>query len=843
VNNLVRDIGYALRQLRNSPAFTATAVLTLALGIGANTAVFTLVHEVLLKSLPVTNPGGLYRLGDKYNCCIEGDLQENWSMFSYPMYESLRDHTPEYEQLAASQTNRPDLSVRRQSSGAAESFSGELVSGNYFSTLGVRAFAGRMIAPADDQPGAPPVAVISYRAWQEKYGLDPSLVGSNVNINGIPMTLAGVASPGFYGDRRESDPPDFWMPLSLEPTLNRENSMLRAPGVGWLYIIGRLRPGASADAVSAHVTAELQQFLATPGNFHPQPKPDELKKQAVRVTSGAAGFNAMEDEYRRGLYILLAASGVILLIACANVANLLLARGAATRFRTSLQLAVGASRGRIIRGRLTESLVLSVFGGLAGLLLAYYASRGMVLLAFRGARFVPVSPAPSLPVLGFTFIVAMLTGIIFGVAPAWVASRSDPADALRSASRSTHDAASSGQKMLVVVQAALSLALLTVAGLLTLSLRNLQGQEFGFERQGRLLVEMSPATAGYTQERLPALYQQLEEQFQRVPGVISASLSLYTAQQGNNWGEGIHILGRPATEQNGSSWDRVSAHYFETIGTPIVRGRGFTEQDTATSQRVAVVSESFAAKFFPNTDPIGQHFGKGEADHAGDYEIVGVAKNAKYGDASRGPRVMFFVPLAQTIHHAQPMDEHVETASMYMGTIELHVAADPRSFERAVRRTLAAVDPNLAPLSIRTFDELIQMRTNQNILISRLSAIFGMLALLLASIGLYGLTAYQVTQRTSEIGIRMALGADRPSIVRLVLRGAFLLVTVGLVLGAGLSLLGGRLLASQLFGVGSFEPAILVGAVAALALCALLASILPARRAAGIDPIRALRME
>ena len=685
--------------------------------------------------------------------------------------------------------------------------------------------------------------MISYRAWQEKYGLDPSLVGSSVTINGIPMTLAGVAAPGFYGDRRESDPPDFWMPLSLEPALARENSMLRVPGVGWLYIIGRLRPGTTLEKVSAHVTAELQQFLGTPGNFHPQPKPEELKKQVVRVTSGAGGVNAMEDEYRRGLYLLLAASGVILLIACANVANLLLARGAATRFRTSLQLAIGASRGRIIRARLTESLMLSIFGGIAGLLLAYYASRAMVLLAFRGAHFVPVSASPSLPVLGFTFAVALLTGVVFGVAPAWVASHSDPADALRSASRSTRDAAGRGQKSLVVVQAALSLALLTVAGLLTQSLRNLQGQQFGFERQGRLIVQISPETAGYTQERLTGLYQQLEEQFSRVPGVISTSLSLFTAQQGNNWGEGIHILGHPATENSGSSWDRVSTHYFESIGTPIIRGRGFNDRDTATSQHVAVVSEAFAAKFFPNANPIGQHFGKGEADHAGDYEIVGVSKDTKYGDASRKARVMFFVPLVQTINYSQNMDEHVELASMYMGTLVLHVAADPRSFEREVRRTLASVNSNLAPLSIRTFDDLIQMRTNQNILISRLSAIFGLLALLLASIGLYGLTAYQVTQRTSEIGIRMALGADRGSILKLVLRGAFLLVTVGLVLGAGLSMLSGKMLASQLFGVGSFEPVILVGAILALGLCALLASILPARRAAGIDPMRALRTE
>jgi predicted permease len=843
MKTLIHDVRYGWRQLRKTPAFTITAVLTLALGIGANTAVYTLVHEVLLKSLPVENPGGLYRLGDAYNCCIEGDMMENWTMFSFPAYEYLRDHTPEFTAMAASQTGRPDLSVRRQGAQEAQSFNGELVTGNYFSTLGVRAAAGRLISPQDDQIGAPAVAVISYKAWQEKYGGDPSLVGSSLSINGIPSTLIGVAGPGFYGDRRESDPPDFWMQLSLEPVLNRENSIIRSPSTSWLYVFGRLKPGSRPEQVSAHVTSEMQTFIEEQAHYIPTPKPEDIKKQQVKVASAAGGVNAMEDEYRKGLYILLGAAGVILLIACANVANLLLARGAATRFRTSLQLAVGAPRVRIIRGKLTESLLLSLLGGAAGLLLAYYASKAIVLLAFRGADFVPISASPSLPVLAFTFAVALLTGIIFGIAPAWVASRADPADALRGAVRSTRDSAGTGQKSLVVVQAALSLALLTVAGLLTKSLSNLQNQQFGFERQGRLLVQINPATAGYTQERLLGLYQTLEDRFQHMPGVISESLALYTAQQGNNWGEGIHILGKPDIPHSGSSWDRVSTHYFETIGTPIVRGRGFTERDTATSQRVTVVSEAFVQKFFPNTSPIGQHFGKGDVSHAGDYEIVGVSKDAKYGNASGQPRVMFFIPLVQTMHYSEKMDEVVETASMYMDTIALHVTGNPRNFESQVRRTLAEIDPNLTPLTMRTFDDLIQIRTNNNTLIARLSAIFGLLALLLASIGLYGLTAYQVTQRTGEIGIRMALGANRVNIIKLVLRGAFLLVAIGLAAGAVLALVGGKVLASQLFGVTAFEPLILTAAVLALGFCALLASVLPARRAAGVDPMRALRTE
>jgi predicted permease len=591
------------------------------------------------------------------------------------------------------------------------------------------------------------------------------------------------------------------------------------------------------------MTSELQQYLSVPSNTTQHQDLTQLKKQVVHVSSGASGVNAMEDEYKRGLYLLLAASAVILLIACANVANLLLARSTAMRVRTSLQLAIGASRGRIIRAKLTESVLLSALGGTAGLLLAYFASRAMVALAFRGANFVPVSTAPSLPVLGFTFLVSLATGVIFGVAPAWIASRSDPAEALRGATRSMRDTSALPQKALVVVQAALSLVLLVVAGLVTQSLRNLQNQDFGFTKQGRILVQINPSSVGYTQERLTGLYQQLEDRFSHMPGVLHESLSLYTAQQGNNWGESVYVPGRAHQNNDGSSWDRVSAHYFETIGTPIIRGRGFLESDTATSQRVAVVNEAFVRKYFPNADGVGQHFGKDEASHAGDYEIVGVAKDAKYQNAALPARSMFFVPLAQTIKYETVVDQMVESSSMYMGTIELHVAGDPGSFGPQIRQTLAGVDQNLTPLSINSFEEQIQIRTNQNTLISRLSSVFGLIALLLASIGLYGLTAYQVARRTGEIGIRMALGANRINILKLVLRGAFLQVALGLVIGIPLVFFSGKLLASQLYGVGKFDPLILTLAIAVLALCALAASILPARRAAIIEPMQALRAE
>jgi predicted permease len=413
---------------------------------------------------------------------------------------------------------------------------------------------------------------------------------------------------------------------------------------------------------------------------------------------------------------------------------------------------------------------------------------------------------------------------------------------LRGINRSTRDTSALPQKSLIVLQAALSLVLLSVAGLLAQSLRNLENQEFGFERQGRLIVQMDPIAAGYTQERLTGLYQQMTDRFSHLPGVITASLSLYTAQQGNNWGEEIFIPGNTQKDL-GSSWVRVSAHYFETIGTPMVRGRGIGEQDTATSQHVAVINESFARKYFPNQDPIGKHFGKDQQTHASDYEIVGVAKDAKYQDASKPARPMFFVPLPQKIKYETLSDQRVEDGSMYMGSLELHVAGDPDTFASDVRRIMAEIDPNLTPLSIRSFAEQVKIHTSTRTLMARLSSSLGILALVLASIGLYGVTAYRVARRTSEVGIRMTLGATRRDIVALILRGAFSQVGLGLLIGVPLVFLVGRLVSSLLFGVGSFSTLVLVGAISVLGCCALLATVLPALRAAAIEPVEALRTE
>jgi predicted permease len=837
VETLIQDVRYGLRMLAKNPAFTAVAVLTLALGIGANTAIFTLVDAVMLKSLPVANPQELYRVGNDDNCCVIGGFQGNWGIYSYSLYQQFREHTPEFSQMAAFQGGLGDLSVRRGgASRPAEAYAGEFVSGNYFTMFGISASAGRLIAPADDRPGAPPVAVMSYRAWQQHFGFDPSVIGATFIINTMPFTVAGIAPPGFFGDTLRSDPPDFWLSLSTEPALNGQYSVLNHADMHWLYIIGRLKPGAQPASVQSELTAEVQHWQGAQPDLTAQNR-SELGKQHIVLAPGGGGVARLQADSTMGLRLLMAISGLVLLIACANIANLMLARGAARRTETAIRTALGAPRRRLIRQMLTESVLLAVLAGATGLLVAWSGARAILEIAFRGASYVPISPNPSLPVLGFAFAVSLVTGIIFGVAPAWVASRCDPAEALRGAGRSTHDRSSLPRKSLVVLQVALSEVLLIGAGLLTQTLRNLENQKFGFETQGRIIVRVDPTLAAYKPEQLYALYQQLRQRLTQIPGVLSAAYSLYSPMQDENWATDIPIEGRPSDERDNASFDRVSPHYFETIGTRLLRGRVITEEDTPTSPQVAVINQTFARKYLPNQDPIGKHLGFLKPS---EFEIVGVVEDAKYMDA-RGPAYpTFFLPFLQTAK--DPKLSWLER-SQYMGDIELRVAGRPENLNAEVRRTLAGIDPNLTVLDMKSLSEQVAQNFNQERLAARLTELFGALALILACVGLYGVTAYSVARRTNEIGIRMALGADRKSVLALVLRGALGLIVLGLAIGIPAALAGGRVLASLLYGVKGWDPLTLGLGAVALALCALVAAFVPARRGTKVDPIIALRYE
>ena len=843
------DIKFALRQFAKSPGFAATVILTISLGIGANTAIFTLVHAILLKSLPVANPASLYRVGDLDDCCVNGGfINDNgdFDLFSYDLYRHLQDTTPEFEQLAAFQSGQNMMNVR-VGNATAKAERTEYVSGNYFSTFGVGAYTGRMFQPSDDLPGAAPVAVISYAAWQAAHAGDRNVVGATFFIQSHPVTIVGIAPPGFFGDRINDNPPAFWIPLNAEPVLEGETTLLKVAESNWLYALGRLKPGVAPKALEAKISASLRQWLSTQPAYTLNGNDKEIPKQHVVLTPGGGGIQNLQQNTGDGLHLLTWISALVLLVACANIANLLLARGTARRAETSIRTALGAERSALIRQALTESVLLSVAGGIIGIAIAYMGARMILTLAFPEATQMPIDASPSPIVLGFAFLLSLATGIAFGIVPAWISSHADPAEALRGMNRSTGDRSLLPQKTLIVLQSALSLVLLVGAGLMTQTLRNLEKQKFGITTANRYVIHIDPMGAGYNLETIGAVNQRIEDEFKALPGMKSVGLALYSTLEGNNWGESVFVEGRPAPgpeEHNGSSWDRVSPQFFQTIGQPVIRGRGFTEQDTASSRMVAVVNQEFVKKFFPKEDPIGRHFGVFDQKYSSNFEIVGIVADAKYTNPRDSVRPMYFRPMTQFNRNVTGRQFFMaESRSLYPNSITLQYAGDAASLESMVRRTLANINPDLTMISFKSLDYQVADNFNQERLITRLTGLFGLLALALASVGLYGITAYSVARRTGEIGLRMALGANRHDVVVMVLRRAILLVALGLAIGIPVALVGGRLMRSQLYGVRAYDPLTLAGAVLVLAAAAALAGFIPARRAASIEPMNALRQE
>jgi predicted permease len=827
-------------------------VLTLALGIGGTTAIFTLIHAVMLRSLPVADPATLYRVGDGDNCCVEGGPQDRWDMVSFPLFERLKAETPEFQQVAGVQAGMGRLSVRRERvETAARPLRSQYVTGNYFSTLGVGAFGGRVFTEDDDKPASAPVIVLSHHTWQSTYGADTSVVGSTFVLDGHPFAVIGVAAPGFFGETLRSDPADMWIPLQQEPTINAGNSLLRQPVSAWLRMIGRLRPGASIEGMSPRLTAVLRQWMqhdsGYPANWMPEIT-RVLPKQVMNVVPAGAGVAVMKEEYGRSLQILFGVCGLVLLIACANVANLLLARGVARRGQTAIRMAVGASRREIVMQALMESVLLAIGGAIAGLVVAIGASRLLLALAFQSAHFLPISTAPSLLVLGFAFALALITGVIFGAAPAWFATRTDPADALRGSGRGNSDRSSFARKALLIVQATFSVVLVAGATMLARSLNKLEHQDFGYQVPGRVEVALNTPPASYSQAQLAALYRQLEERLKRLPGIQAAGLAMYNPLT-DNWGEMILVEGHPLPkmeDESGASWDRVSANYLQDLGVSTLRGRGFSAADNESSELVAVVNEAFVKRFFKNgEEPLDHHFGIDLPENAGMFRIVGVVRDAKFAGwgLSKPARPMFYVPLAQSATYKNELMKTLETRSHFIDGIMLVTNATPGALEPLLTRALAEVDPNLTITSVRTMQQQIDLSFNQERAVASLAGLFGIVALLLAAVGLYGVTAYTVAQRTQEIGIRMALGADRVNVVQMVLAGASKRVLLGLLLGIPLAIVAGRLISAQLYGVSSWDPMALGIAAVALSISAFFAAVIPARRAASISPMKALRTE
>jgi len=851
IERLFQDVRYALRRLRRAPAFTVTATLTLALGIGATTSIFTLVHAVLLKSLPVSNPDQLVRLGKEAECCVEGGYfrEKDYSLVSYELYTHFRDDTKGFEEMAAFQADGNFLAIRRaHDARAAESYFGEFVSGNYFAMFGVSAYAGRALTMSDDESGAPPAAMMSYRVWQQTYGLDPSVIGGEFNINGKPFTIVGVTPPGFFGDTLKSMPPDFFLPLATEPLIHGDSSILKHADAAWLEIIGRIQPGADVRSIEAQMQVELHQWLRSHLSELYADAALDIPKQVLHLSPGGAGITSMRQQYEDWLRILMIVSGFVLLIVCVNVANLMLVRSLERRQQMALSMALGAQPMRLVRGALTESLVLSLLGGALGLEVAYAGSRLILHFTFETMRAVPISTSPSIPVLLFAFGISLLTGIAFGIAPAWMAAHADPAQALRGANRSTRRVGSLPRKTLVVLQLALSLVLLSAAGLLTAALRNIEHQNFGFELDGRIIIHIDPVLAGYKPQQLELLYRRIHDSFTNLPGVASVACVQYSPMSGDSWSEPISVegkleLGRNADTEAG--WARVMPGFFDVIGNPIVKGRPIDERDKAGAQHVAVINEAFARKFFKNEDPIGKHFGQGGMEYANNYEIVGVARNARYLaynlEKPVGP--FFFLPNTQSTSYPDSFAASTDVRSHYLHDLVVRMRPGATLSESLARSTLASVDPNLAIVRMQMLSDQVANTFSQQRLISRLTSLFGILALVLASIGIYGVTAYNLASRTSEIGMRVALGAHRSDIFALILRGSFLLVSFGLLLGIPIALGVGRFLGSQLYGLNQYDPMVLSAAGATLVLSALLAAFVPAYRGSSISPMQALRSE
>ena len=835
---LFKDIRYGLRGLLKRKAFAAIAVLTLALGIGANTAIFTLVNAVMLKSLPVDKPEELVLFSDTTS---EGtSLQDSpgtgkWERFSYASYEYLRDHNQSFQDVAAFRSGESRLSVRRtdQQGSAAARASGHLVTGNYFSVLGVRAMRGRVLTPEDDKPGAAPAAVLCHRYWEQQLGSDPSIVGKNLIINGTNFTVVGITPPEFFGTRVRR-PPDFWLPLSFHPQIELRPSFLTNKEAYWLMIMGRLKPGVTMDQAQASVNLALQQHLTKEaGSQLTEERQKGIQNTYVTLVSGEGGISGLRRAYSKPLQMLMAIVGMVLLIACANVGSLLLSRAASRRAEISLRMALGATRLRIIRQLLTESMLLAGLGGLCGVLLAQWGVYVLVGLVAKGT---PLDTKPDVAVLAFTAGVSLIAGLLFGLIPAVQASRTNLSSAMKEKNRMRSGFLRlSLSSLMVVMQVGLSMVLLTGAGLFARSLVKLQNEDVGFDRNNVLLLGIDARLAGYKPTELAGLYQQLIERLSSLPQVRNVSMATYAPMSGTRRSSSIEVPGY--TPQPGEDRDvqdiLAGPKYAETLGIPLLRGREIEVRDTAASPRIAVVNSTFAERYFPGQNPIGRSFTfDDETDDGALLEIVGVVGDIKSDDAREKPEATVYRPIVQ-----------IPEQGAYSCTIHIRTLSDPTPLTPQVRQMINQIDDKLPIFSVTTLDEQMRNNLDQERLIAQLVSFFGALALILACIGLYGVMAHGVARRTNEIGIRMALGARGGNIAWMILRETLYLVLAGLLIGVPAALLGARLISSQLFGLSATDPLTLIAAAIVLTLVALLAGYLPARRAARVNPLSALRYE
>jgi predicted permease len=835
MNGLVQDLRYAVRQLRKSPAFTAVAIVTLALGIGANTAIFTVVNGLLLKMLPVRDPQQLVVIGDPTRAQQRSNGTPRTDVFSYPLYKELRDRNAVFNGLCAAASDHHIGVEAGQGQLPDEKIFGRMVSGNYFAVLGLEPAAGRLLSDADDTTeGANPVVVLSYEYWQRKFALSSAILGKDIRLNGNPFNVIGVAPAGFVGDV-VGEQMALFVPLSMQPQIVRGHHWRNAGNSSWLSLIGRLKPDLSPAQAEANLNTVFRQVQK--GDYGAALSSDDrnaIRDAHISVAKGGGGVSSLRGDYRIPLLLLMGIVGLVLLIACVNVANLLLSRAASRSREIALRLAVGANQRRLLQQLLTESVLLGLLGGMAGSLLAIWGVRLLVELLGSDTT-LPL--APDWRVLAFTITISLLTGIAFGIIPALQSLRVRVLPGLKDANRATPAPGSRFTlgKSLIAGQVALSLLVLFSAGLLVRSLQKLMTQNFGYERNHLVIARLDPTGAGYTTENMKLLAQQLVARLMEAPGVRAVTYSTNGLFAGTESGDAIIVPGFNASRPSdrNAMEDYVGPDYFSVVGIPIFAGRGIEAQDTAASTRVAVVNEAMAKRYFAGQNPIGRQFQIDDPDWLPrPITIVGISHDAK--DHSSGIRddvkPRFYLAFQQTPDPIQIV-------------LEVQVSGAPSNALSNVLAQIKASDPRLPISFIQTLDSLVTDSAGNQIALAKLSTFFAGLALLLACVGLYGVMSYTVARRTREIGVRMALGARRVDVLQLVLRESMLLVAIGLATGIPLALASTRILHSFLFGLKSTDPVSLIAVIVLLGMVAAVAGFIPARRAARINPMVALRYE
>jgi predicted permease len=834
MSGLLQDIRYALRQLKKSPAFTTVAVLTLAVGIGANTAVFTAANALLIRMLPVKDPQHLLAIGDPAHPNHRSDGTPRTDVFSYPLYKELRDRSVVFTGLLAAASDH-DIEVDTEHGRTFDKkMNGRMVSGNYFAVLGVKPAAGRLLSEADDSAdNANPVVVLGYEYWRSKFALSPSIVGEDIRLNGYPFTVVGVAPGGFDGDV-VGERMALFVPLSMQPEIVRGRHWRNAPNASWLSLIGRLKPGVTAVQAEANLNIVFQQVQK--GDYGASLSADDrnaIRNLHINVSSGGAGLSELRGNYKTPLLLLMGMVALVLLIACVNVANLLLARASVRSREIAIRLAIGANRRRVLQQLLTESVLLAFVGGIAGSLLALSGVRALMTIVESDAV-LPVVPDPR--VFAFTFLISLLAGILFGLAPALKTSCVRVAPALKDATRAIADSGSRFGlgKSLIAAQVALSLVILFAAGLLVRSLQKLMTQDFGYKREHLVIARTDPAAAGYSKEKMKPLAEQLAARLASTPGIRAVTYSTNGLFAHSESGDAIIVPGFDGSVRDRSAReDYVGPDYFGVVGIPIVAGRAIEAQDTSASTRVAVVNEAMAKYFFAGQNPIGRQFIVDDPEWLKKpITIVGISRNAKdHGSGLREavlPR--FYLAFQQTPDPIQII-------------LEAQVAGDPSTAVANISSQVKTVSAQLPVSFVQTLDHLVSDSAESEIALAKLSTFFAALALMLACIGLYGVMSYMVTARTREIGMRIAFGAQSGDLIRMVLREAMLLVTIGLAIGIPLALASSRALQSLLFGLNIADPISMATVVVILAIVGGIAGLIPARRAAKVDPMVALRYE